>query len=372
MEERYLNSPRRAQGGRRVAPSKTRRAAPAKKHSPGKRLLGGFYKFLVVISALVVAVYLGVHFLLKPPEQSNLPPPDQNHLAEPGGTAETPGDRTPGGSAQRTRRPGVYNIFLAATDLEGFRPDVMMVLCYDTVEQTVGVASVPRDTLVARKSGSPHLAYGKGGLEERVREVSNMLGVPIDYYIKVNIKGFITLVDYLNGIDFYVPCNMNYDDPEQNLHIHYKEGQTHLNGQQAMEVARFRKNNKDKDGKVTGYSDTGRTETQQKLLIALAKKVLSWNSLTKINGFVEIFNDNVSTDLSVSDMLYFASQAVNLDLNEDIQTATLEGRGDGVYRGYRYCYELAPEAVLEQVNTLINPYEQELTLDDMNLAKAEY
>ena len=34
-----------------------------------------------------------------------------------------------------------------------------------------------------------------------------------DYYIKVNIKGFITLVDYLDGVDFYIPCDMDYDDP---------------------------------------------------------------------------------------------------------------------------------------------------------------
>ena len=100
---------------------------------------------------------------------------------------------------------------------------------------------------MARESGNPHLVYGKGGVEQRVADVSNMLGIPIDYYIKVNIKGFITLVDYLGGIDFYIPCNMDYDDPYQDLHIHYTEGQRKLSGQQAMEVARFRKNN---DGSV--------------------------------------------------------------------------------------------------------------------------
>ena len=70
-----------------------------------------------------------------------------------------------------------------------------------------------------------------------MEDISQMLGIPIDGYIKVNIKGFITLVDYLGGIDFYVPCNMDYDDPFQNLSIHYKEGQRKLSGQQAMEVA---------------------------------------------------------------------------------------------------------------------------------------
>ena len=199
-----------------------------------------------------------------------------------------------------------------------------------------------------------------------------MLGIPIDGYIKVNIKGFITLVDYLGGIDFYVPCNMNYDDPIQDLHIHYKKGQQKLGGQQAMEVARFRKDNPDENGKSTGYSDVGRTDTQQKLLIALAKKVLSWDSLTKINGFVEIFNKNVSTDLTLDNMMYFASQAINLDLSSSVETATLPGRGDGVYRGYKWCFELDPEGTLDAVNRFINPYDRDLTLEDMNLAKATH
>ena len=172
----------------------------------------GLYKTLVVISAVIVALYIGFTIAVRPPAQTKLPEPTQN------GTSNTPLPGSPAGSDVTTpkgdavtleRRPGVYTIFLAATDMEGFRTDIMMVMCYDTKEQTVGVVSVPRDTLVARSIGNPHLVYGKGGLEQRVADVSNMLGIPIDYYIKVNIQGFITLVDYLNGIDFYVHCNMD-------------------------------------------------------------------------------------------------------------------------------------------------------------------
>lgn len=383
MEEKYLNMSRRSQG---------RRAAPAQSQPPRRRrdddwdddwddrprrtaqrrrsgvvgVLKGLYIFLVVISAVIVAVYIGAKVMIKPPEQSGLTPPNQQGGNTPpgnGGVSTVDPDVTPAGLE---REKGVYTIFLAATDKAGTLTDVMMVMRYDTNAQTVGVISIPRDTLVARQKGNPHLVYGGGGVEQRIKDVSDMLGVPIDCYVKVNIKGFIRLVDYLEGIDFYIPCNMNYDDPEQDLSIHYTEGTRHLNGQQAMEVARFRKNN---DG--SGYSDVGRTQTQQKLLVALAKKVLSWNSLTRINGFVEIFNDNVDTDLSLNEMLYFASQAVNLDPSTGVETATLPGRGDGVYRGYRYCYELDPEETLELVNRLINPYSQDLTLDDMNLAKAD-
>ena len=130
-----------------------------------------------------------------------------------------------------------------------------MVMTYDVKNQKVGVVSIPRDTLVDRASGNPKLVYGPGGVKQRAEDISDMLGIPIDRYIQVNIKGFIALVDYLEGVDFYVPCDMDYDDPYQDLFIHFKQGQQHLNGQQAMEVARFRKNN---DG--SGYTDVGRTQ----------------------------------------------------------------------------------------------------------------
>ena len=330
----------------------------------------GFYKGLVVLSALIVAGYIGFSLMVKAPEQKQLPQPPQGGTQAPvipGANAGSSGAAKPEDPMALNRREGVYTILLAATDKDGTRTDTMMVMCYDTEKQTVGVVSIPRDSLIDRGSGHhPKLVYGKGGVEQRVEDISQMLGIPIDGYIKVNIKGFITLVDYLGGVDFYVPCDMNYDDPMQNLTIHYKEGQQHLNGQQTMEVARFRKNN---DG--SGYTDVGRTQTQQKLLVALAKKVLSWNSLTKVNGFVEIFNKNVDTNMSMNDMLYFASQGINLDPSTGVETATLEGRGDGVYRGYKYCYELDPAKTLETVNRLINPYTTEMTLEHMNIARAQ-
>ena len=361
----------------RQAPS--RRAPAPRKHNRrggAASVAMGFYKGLVVLSALIVAGYIGFSLMVKAPEQKQLPQPPQNGgqnttAPGPGGVGDASGSN-PADPMALNRREGVYTILLAATDKDGTRTDTMMVMCYDTVKQTVGVVSIPRDSLIDRGSGHhAKLVYGKGGVEQRVEDISQMLGIPIDGYIKVNIKGFITLVDYLGGIDFYVPCDMDYDDPFQNLSIHYKKGQQKLSGQQAMEVARFRKNNPDPvTGKATGYSDTGRTETQQKLLIALAKKVLSWDSLTKVNGFVEIFNKNVSTDLTLDNMMYFASQAINLDPSAAVETATLPGRGDGVFRGYTWCFELDPEGTLETVNRLINPYDRDLTLKDMNLTKA--
>lgn len=361
------NSRGTAAGGRRVA-SQPKQNKPKK--SAGKKVLWGVYHIIAVLSLLIVVGYAGFSLMVKPPEQVQGPtqPPQTGQT--------TPGAETIGGSTSTpeeippeplVRRDNVYTVLLAATDIEGIRTDTMMVATFDIPNKKVGVISIPRDTLTHREKGkNPKLVYGSGNVKQRREDISNMLGIPIDYYVKVNISGFIALVDYLEGVDFYVPCDMNYDDPAQDLTIHYTEGQQHLDGKACMEVARFRKNN---DG--SGYSDVGRTETQRKLLVALAKKVVSWNSLTKVNGFVEIFDEYVSTDLSLNDMLYFASQAIKVDLGTGVETATLPGRGDAKYMGYKYCYELDHEQSLDIINRLINPYDREMTLEDMNLVKAQ-
>ena len=358
----------KAPEGRRIL------AKPSKektKRSPLKTVGWVLYGILVAISAIIVAAYLYFTFFVKPPEvvqpEPEPAPPvveqvGQNDPADPDPAPEEPGVEP------LVRREGVFNILLAGTDAEGYRTDTMMVLSYDTKAGTVGVVSVPRDTLTKRSSAeNPKLVYGKGGVEQRVKDISGMLGIPIDYYVKINLKAFVAVIDYLGGVDFYVPCDMNYDDPYQDLHIHFTKGMQHLDGQAVMEVARFRQNNKDENGNVTGYWDTGRTETQQKLLIALAKKVLSWNSLSKLNGFVEIFNKYVSTNLELNDMLWFASQALSVDTANGVQTATLTGDGDVRWNGQKYCYQLDEQSTLETVNALLNPYTRDLTLEDMNI-----
>lgn len=356
MEQSYVNIPRRRQQPPRGGKKKKARRPLL------RRVFWGLYGLLVAISAVIVGGYLALHLFVKPPE-IEMPDPPVTTDPAPGGIS---GSASVGQEEDSLiRREGVYTVLLAATDAEGYRTDTMMVMTYDVKNQKVGVVSIPRDTLVNRTKGNPKLVYGSGGVVQRVEDISDMLGIPIDRYIQVNIKGFIALVDYLDGVDFYVPCDMSYDDPYQDLYIHFSKGQQHLTGQQAMEVARFRKNN---DG--SGYTDVGRTETQQKLLIALAKKVLAWNSLTKINGFVEIFNQYVKTDMGIDEMLYFASQAVYLDTASGVETATLQGNGEATWRGYSYCYELDPQTTLDTVNRLLNPYDRDLELTDMNLGKS--
>ena len=336
--------------GKREAPRNDRRTGQEQERTEPKKRKNPLLTVLLVIAVLVVGIYAAFHLLVPAPE-----------MVQPNITTEEGENEAVAATLQR--RKGVYNILLAGTDFGGTRTDTMMVMSYDIPNKKVGVVSVPRDTLVERPSGkNPRLVYGPGGIDARRDEISDLLGIPIDYYAKVDLDAFIALVDEVGGVEFYVPCDMNYDDPAQNLSIHFEEGMQHLTGQQAMEVCRFRKNN---DG--TGYTDVGRTQTQQQLIVALAKKMLSLSTLTNIKGFVEIFETYVETDLSMTDLLYFGSRALGLDTANGVETATLEGNGTVKYNGYRFCYALYTDKAVDVVNRLINPYTRDLTAEDMNI-----
>ena len=322
----------------------------------------------MALSAVIVALYCAYHLAARKPRQAGEEEPPAQALP-----AASP---TPGQSAEpdpgRQRRKDTYTFLLAASDQSSGNADTIMVAAYDIEAQKVGIVSVPRDTLLER--GKINSVYHDGP-EALAETVTDLLGVPIDYYVTVDVSGFVALVDELGGIDFDVPVRMSYDDPTQDLHIHYEAGMQHLDGEDVLKVARCR-NNSDGPGSYPDNvylaypdGDIGRTRTQQQLISAILKKALS--NPQKLNAYVELFLEYVDTDLAFGEVLWFAQPALGLDFSTGFSSATLEG--ENVYyvdsRGYRWgsCYQLDPEAALETVNSLINPYDQPMTAEDLHI-----
>lgn len=329
--------------GRRVQQPVRRRTSPL------VRFIKGVYRVAVVISALIVAAFLLWKLFVPAPKAPPIPDEGDNSDME----------QMHDGLE---RRDLCYTFLLMGTDDGNGNADTLMVATYDVANQKVGVVSIPRDTIVDRTwSRYPKIngAYSGGNIDRVRQEVGHLLGIPIDYFVKVDIKAFVQLVDAVDGVDFDVPVDMNYDDPWQGLSIHYKKGLQHLDGRQALEVVRFRHNND-----MTGYSDTGRTNTQQALIRAVLEKVLSWGSLGRIKPLLDVCMDNVQTDLTASEVLYFATQALYLDMDSGIETITLPGRGDATHNGYKWCVELDRDKTMQIINDLLNPYTTPVT-DEM-------
>ena len=265
-----------------------------------------------------------------------------------------------------SHREGVYNILICGTDDDGYRTDTIIVAHLDEETHDVALMSVPRDTVVLTGNGgimkinSVYAGGGADGMARLSKRLGAMLGFELDGYVLVNLEAFRETVDLVDGVEFDVPQDMYYQDPTQNLHIDLKAGKQLLDGEKAMELVRFRK----------GYAsqDIQRTKVQQEFLRALAKKVLSVSSLTKIKEFADVFSTYVTTDLTVGNMLYLAKALMQCDFDA-MKTYTLEGEG-AMINGGAY-YPLYAGKLVQVVNESFNPYDAPVTLDTVNVITPE-
>ena len=226
--------------------------------------------FLIIVLVLLTVCVLVKAFFLKAPEQKAAELPAQP------ASSDTDSQQSPEEQAAQEalrshleRKGWFYTINLSGLDDDNGGSDTNILVAVDTVNGYVYGVSIPRDSkaIIGGKAHKINYAYNKGGTELLADTVSEQLGIPVDYTVSVNLKGFTALVDAIGGVDFDVPVNMDYEDPYQDLYIHISKGMHHLSGSEALKVVRFRK----------GYAtqDIGRMETQQKFLKAVAKQTLT-------------------------------------------------------------------------------------------------
>ena len=346
--------------------------------TPLQRLGRGLYTTLVVFSAILVGLWLGFKMATRKPDMAQPP-------ARPNIPAVTDDPSTEIDESQQTlqRRDATWTFLLAAEDQVSGSTDTIMVCTYDTVNQTVGLVSLPRDTLVDREGWKFHKLnevyaagshYDVGGAPLLMDVIGEMLGIPIDHYVLIDTKIFVEIVDAVGGVDFNVPVYMNYDAPDQDLHIHYQPGMQHLTGKQALEVVRCRKNS-DGPGEYPNNiydaypdADIGRTRTQQEMVKTIVKKVLS--NPQKMNSYIEILSRYVKTDLELGHLLWFGPQALKFDF-ADLETATLPGNGNRKFEGVKWVYELDIEGSLEIINRCLNPYTTPVTREMVRMVRGE-
>ena len=275
-----------------------------------------------------------------------------------------------------------YTVLILGRDTGGGgNTDTMLLASYDVTNQKATVMSIPRDTMVnipydVKKINGVYNYYGGGdkGIQALYKEISQLVGFEPDFQVIVEWEAVGEIVDAMDGVWFDVPRDMDYEDPYQDLSIHLDKGYQLLNGEQAMGVVRFR------DG-VNGYStgDIGRIETQQAFLKAMVEQLLKLENVPKINRLIEVFQNNVTTDLSLENIFWFAKAAILGGLKvEDVNFVTMPAN----YSAHAYSryyseelgrfYQLAyvtpyPNELLELVNTALSPYKEVFTLSDLDI-----
>ncbi|MBX6396145.1 MAG: LCP family protein [Alicyclobacillaceae bacterium] len=198
--------------------------------------------------------------------------------------------------------------------------DTLIVASFDPAAKRLGLLSVPRDTRVAIPGHGYqkiNAAMSEGGVDLTRRVVGDLLGVSIDYYVRVNFQQFKEVIDTLGGVTVEVDKDMYYvtGDTEDGV-INLHKGVQHLNGDQALQFVRYRQD---------ALGDITRTERQQKLLKALADQVLQPSTIVKLPVLIPQVMKAVDTDLSVMDVVKLGKAAAEMDRNQ-ILTETLPGQ----------------------------------------------
>lgn len=334
-------------------------------------------RFLGTMAGLLLLVYAGLIFLkswIKPPDYPDIEDAEAA-FANPEGNDEDMliggGSYAPEGFTNEDRKELFYTFLIFGLD-GGVNTDTIMVASYDGINNAAAVINIPRDSLVNVKRslkkinaaypvGTQNGGGHEGGVSQLKREIKTIIGFSPDFYICIDLEAFERIVDAVGGVELYVPFDMKYDDPYQDLHIDIKKGDQRLNGAEALKFARYRKGNNSRDT----ISDYTRIEHQQTVIKAVLGNLLKPANILKIPEFIDIFSKNVRSDMKIENMLWFAEQLNQIRGADALSTYTIPTAGTSGLPSY---YEYLDEAgIVELVNQSINPYKKDIQAKDIDI-----
>ncbi len=198
------------------------------------------------------------------------------------------------------------------------RSDTLIFVSLDLIDKKIDILSIPRDTRVLIPGfgyDKINHAYHYGGVDLAVRTVEEFLGIPINYYAKMNFQQFEKLIDAIGGVDIEVEKPMYYRDRTDKLYIRLTPGKHHLNGKDALGYVRFR---------YDPLGDFGRIERQQKFLRALYDQMKNKISLTNLPQYINLVGSTIETNVSFYEALFLASKFINIE-EKDINMSMMPG-----------------------------------------------
>ncbi len=371
-----MSRPNEKKGAKRLI-KKEPKAKKTPKYEGKQLIIYRCYLALVIISALIVAGYVIFHLFSAPPDPPgggdnpvNTRPPQTTTTVDPE-TGEEIVIEIPGLPEDRKEQFYTFLVVGQSQDEGGKLCDTMMLVAYDVPQQKLSVMNLPRDTYVRYRGDAVLLnsIFNRGGgIEALKKEVQELTGIYPDYHVIIQWEALGELVDAIGGVYFEVPFDMYYNDLSQHFKIDLKKGYQLLDGEGAMGVVRWRKNSIGDTGREDhsyGYreGDLGRIKTQQAFMKAVLAKCLQPEVLLpNLAGYINIFQKNVETDLSVPNMAYFGKSAIGgLDM-DNVEFITLPNTSAG--NGH-----LLPVGgeIVKTVNEHFNPYETAIRRGELDL-----
>ena len=255
--------------------------------------------------------------------------------------------------------------------------DSIMAITIDPNSDRVMMASIPRDLVVHMNlQSNPDRVWVQkinaafevpyvdiiccvasqytgpnGGGFAAEHEVSKVTGLSFDRYIAIDFVAFRDMVDALGGVDVCLSTRLDdysYPDYSNGYHpIHFAAGCQHLNGEQALEIARSRHAEQSQQS-----SDFGRAKRQQDIMQAIKKKATTVNGFAKAPALLSALQKNVHTDMTISDMKAIYDWGKNLPDSSIVHVAITAPSG------------AAQGNLLDYGDCGLGPYTSQLCADD--------
>ena len=224
----------------------------------------------------------------------------------------------------------------------------MMIVTVNPNTKKSTITSIPRDTYTEivgyGTMDKLNHAYAFGGNAMAINSVQNLLDIPIDYYVTVNMAGIQEIVNAVGGIDIVSPLTFS-----QEGYTFYQGEVNHLDGPAALSFARMRY--EDPEG------DTGRQARQRLIIEGVVNKVVSASTLLNYQNILGSLSNNIQTSFQMKDYLTLQGNDY-LAAARNIQSEQIASSGgiaeDGIY------YSYIPEDELYRIHSLL---QTELELD---------
>ncbi|MEJ8777864.1 LCP family glycopolymer transferase [Pseudogracilibacillus sp. ICA-222130] len=234
-----------------------------------------------------------------------------------------------------------FSILLLGVDAregDSGRSDTMIVMTINPKKDSSMMVSIPRDTLteIVGQGNEDKLnhAFAFGGVKMALDSTENLMNIPLDYAVQVNMESFKEIVDAVGGVD--VNNSIAFDG--------FSEGNIHLNGEDALAYVRMRK--QDPRG------DFGRQDRQKQIVQAVMKEGASVSSIMNYKEIFDSISANVRTNLDFDDMVDI--QKNYRDATKDVHQLYFE-RGEGQMINGVWYY-IMNEEELNEVSTQLREH----------------
>lgn len=249
-----------------------------------------------------------------------------------------------------------------------FNGDTIMLISFDPDTLHATMFSIPRDTYVTMACGGNitkinHAAWG--GTKCMVKTVENFTGIKIDYYVKINFKGVIDLVNNIGGITVDVPMDFCESNSDRLIGPGYEiclnKGVQKLNGEQALALARHRK--------TLPLGDFQRGQNQQLVVEGMINQIKTLRSATDFYSVLNTVSRNIDTNMTTDEILSFYNIGKSIlmkdeDVSINITKTFLTGYDLYVYEGSGYSYTFqyykqSLDSIIKAIKINLKQLEQE-------------